>query len=212
MTIRHHPKDSLRLAYVAGQMDPATALIMATHLSLCAQCRAAAADDECIGGALLEGAEPMPLRSDALARVMARLGAPEAIHRTEPSADGTPAPLRAFLGHELSCVRWRRLGPRLGYVTLYRRGSLAMRLLRGAPGTEVGQHTHRGTEYTVVLRGGYSDESGNYGPGDFQIASADLTHNPVADVGEDCINLAVTDGGLQFRSRVQNVVASLFGF
>ena len=87
-----------------------------------------------------------------------------------------------------------------------------MRLLRGSPGSDVGAHTHRGQEYTLVLQGGYRDETGAYGPGDFQIASGDVTHNPVADPGEDCINLAVTIGGLRFRNPAQTLVARIFGF
>jgi len=104
------------------------------------------------------------------------------------------------------------MGPNLGYVTLYRRGSVAMRLLRGAPRTDVGSHSHRGMEYTLVLRGGYIDVTGSYGPGDFQMASAELRRNPVADPEEDCINLSVTTGPLNFDNALQKVVARLFGF
>jgi putative transcriptional regulator len=109
-------------------------------------------------------------------------------------------------------VRWRPMGPHLGYRTLYRKGDLALRLLRGSPGSDVGSHSHRGQEFTLVLKGGFSDETGAYGPGDFQCADDGVTHNPVADPGEDCINLAVTIGGLRFGSAAQNLVARLFGF
>jgi len=39
-----------------------------------------------------------------------------------------------------------------------------------------------------------------------------MRHNPVADPGEDCINLAVTTGPLKFESLLRKVVAPLFGF
>lgn len=212
MTVRHHPDEALLLAYAAGSLEPATSLILATHLSFCGQCRAAVALGEAVGGALLEDQPALAMTERARADVMARLDDPFSTLPATLSRDGTPAPLRAFLGRDLSELRWRRMGPRLGYVTLYRRGRLAMRLLRGAPGTDVGMHTHRGAEFTLVLRGGYSDETGRYGPGDFQTAAGDLSHNPVADPGEDCVNLTVTQGGLRFRKTVQNIVATLFGF
>ena len=212
MTVRHHPDETLLLAYAAGSQDVAMALILATHLSLCPHCRALLTVGERIGGALLDGIPPVALADDALARTMARLEAPETPKPMVRSGDGTPAPLRAFLGRDLADVRWRRMGPRLAYATLYRRGPLAMRLLRGAPGTDVGCHTHRGEEFTLVLRGGYTDETGRYGPGDFQAATSELMHNPVADADEDCINLAVTVAGLRFRSRTQTLLARLFGF
>ena len=212
MTVRHHPEEDLLLAYAAGRLDPAITLIVATHLSFCAQCRALATLGDKIGGTLLEDLPPVALAEDALARTMSRLGQPQAVISPAPPEDGTPPPLRAYLGRSLADVRWRRMGPRLAYAMLYRRGPLAMRLLRGASGSDVGRHTHRGAEFTLVLQGGYSDETGSYGPGDFQTAAADLTHNPVADPGEDCINLAVTIGGLRFPSPVQTLVARLFGF
>ena len=104
------------------------------------------------------------------------------------------------------------MGPNLGYVNLYRQGPVAVRLLRGAPGTDTGRHSHHGMEYTLVLRGGYTDATGSYGPGDLQVASAEVRHNPVADPGEDCINLCVTTGRLNFDNALQKIVARLFGF
>lgn len=212
MTVRHHPDEDLLLALAGGKLDAAMMLIVATHVSLCAQCSALVALGESVGGVLLADIQPVALAEGALAEALSRLDLPYAARPAAPSHDGTPPPLRAFLGRDLSDIRWRRMGPRLGYATLYRRGSVAMRLLRGAPGSDVGRHSHRGTEYTLVLRGGFSDETGSYAPGDFQAATADITHNPVADPGEACINLAVTLGGLRFRNPVQNFVATLFGF
>jgi putative transcriptional regulator len=212
MTVRHHPDDALLLAYATGGLDSAMSLILATHLTFCARCRRLVADQEKIGGALLEDIAPIRMDSDAFSRVMARLNEPVAPEPHRPSNDNTPAPLRAMLGRDLAQLRWRNMGPNLGYVTLYRQGPVAVRLLRGAPGTDTGRHSHRGMEYTLVLRGGYTDATGSYGPGDFQVGSAELRHNPVADPGEDCINLSVTTGPLHFDSALQNVVARLFGF
>lgn len=212
MTVRHHPDDALLLAYAAGGLDAAMSLILATHLTFCARCRRLVAGQEQIGGVLLEDIPPVAMDGDALARVMARLDEPAASEPHQPSNDNTPPPLRAVLGRDLAHVRWRNMGPNLGYVTLYRQGPVAVRLLRGAPGTDTGSHSHRGMEYTLVLRGGYTDATGSYGPGDFQMASAEVRHNPVADPGEDCINLSVTTGRLNFDNAVQKIVAHLFGF
>ena len=215
MRIAHHPPQDLLLAYAGGGADAATALIVASHLAWCGACRAQVAAMENIGGALLEDVPPIALAPGALAATLARLdsAAPDApAPPRQPSRDGTPGPLRAFLGCDLSDVRWRRIGPRLAYLPLMRRGAMQMRLLRGAPGTEVGPHSHRGMEYTLVLRGGFSDVTGRYGPGDFQAASPDTRHNPIADPGEDCINLAVTTAPLRFESLIQRIVGPLFGF
>jgi len=215
MTVRHHPDDALLLAYAAGGVDAAMSLVLATHLAFCTRCRRVVAEQEQIGGVLLEDIPPVAMDGGALTRVMARLdepAVPAVPEGHQPSNDNTPAPLRAILGHDLSQVRWRRMGPNLGYTTLYRQGPVRVRLLRGAPRTDVGSHSHHGMEYTLVLRGGYTDATGSYGPGDFQMASAELRHNPVADPEEDCINLSVTTGPLNFDNALQKVVARLFGF
>lgn len=212
MTVHHHPEPDLLLAHAAGRIDPAMALIVETHLYFCARCREEVMLGEALGGALLAQETPATLAADALQKVLARLDAPETAQRFAASNDNTPPALRAFLGRDLGRVRWRSMGPRLGYVTLYRRGGLTLRLLRGSPGSDVGAHSHRGPEYTLVLKGGYSDQTGSYGPGDFQCADAGVTHNPVADPGEDCINLSVTMGGLRFQNVAQSLVARLFGF
>lgn len=212
--IAHHPEDDLLLAYASGASDEATALVIATHLAFCARCRDGVALMETIGGGLLESLPPAPLDLAAFAATVARLDSapPFARPARTPSRDGTPEPLRSWLGGDLSSVRWRRMGPRLAYVPLFRRGSISAKLLRGAPGTEVGAHTHRGLEMTMVLKGGFTDATGNYGPGDLQVADGELSHSPIADAGEDCINLAVTTASLKFENLLQKIAGPLFGF
>ena len=55
---------------------------------------------------------------------------------------------------------------------LFRRGGVAARLLRGAPGADSGTHSHHGLEYTLVLQGGFTDVTGSYAPGDLQVMEA----------------------------------------
>jgi hypothetical protein len=61
--------------------------------------------------------------------------------QAQVSCDGTPEPLRAFLGHGLPDAAWRRIGPGVAYLPLARYGTVRMRLLRGAPGTGAGAHS-----------------------------------------------------------------------
>jgi putative transcriptional regulator len=211
MTIQHHPEDALLTDYAAGAQADGMELILATHLTFCAQCRETVSFCEQIGGVLLEDLAGVVMTEDSLSKTLARLDnpVPEVM---PPSNDNTPAPLRAVLGGDLSQVTWRRMGSSLAYVTLARRGTQAVRLLRGAPGTDTGRHSHRGLEYTLVLKGGFTDETGSYGPGDFQCASPAVSHNPIADPGEGCINLAVTTAPLRFEGWVPKIVGRLFGF
>lgn len=212
--IAHHPSEELLLAYAAGAADEATGLILATHLSYCAACRRLSREMEAMGGCLLQELSPVPMSSGALDAALLKLdGASPFEQAARPvSKDGTPAVLRAYIGGDLADVRWRPVGPHLAYVPLLRRGPVAARLLRGVPGAQTGSHQHGGLEYTLVLKGGFSDETGTYAPGDLQVMEGDMRHNPVADPGEPCINLAVTTGPLKFESLLQRIVAPLFGF
>jgi putative transcriptional regulator len=212
--IAHHPDEALLLAYASGAADEATSLIVATHLHYCVFCRMRTRGMETLGGSLLEDLPPQPLAAGALEATLAKLDQvkPYERPRREPSRDGTPGVLRSYLGGDLRDVRWRKMGPHLSYAPLFRRGSVAARLLRGVPGADSGTHSHRGVEYTLVLQGGYTDVTGSYAPGDLQVMDSGQRHNPVADPGEDCVNLAVTTGRLKFGSLIQRIAAPLFGF
>ncbi len=215
--IQHHPDDALLLAYASGAADEAISLILATHMSYCSLCRLRSRKLEAIGGALLQDLPPAPLARDARQCVMAKLDSAQAYERPpHPAATvkdhRIPAVLRPYIGGDLARVRWRHMGPRLSYAPLFRRGAVAARLLRGVPGADSGLHSHQGLELTLVLQGGYTDLTGNYGPGDLQVLDGSMSHNPVADPGEDCINLAVTTGRLTFDNLLQRIAAPLFGF
>jgi len=212
--IAHHPSEEMLLAYASGAADEATSLILAMHLSYCAACRRHSRELEAMGGSLLEELSPVPMASGALDAALTKLDGIKPFERAARavSKDGTPAVLRSYIGGDLADVRWRQVGPRLAYVPLLRRGAVTARLLRGVPGAQTGPHRHAGLEYTLVLKGGFSDETGRYAPGDLQVMEGDMRHNPVSDPGEPCINLAVTTGPLKFDSLLQRIVAPLFGF
>ena len=213
--IAHHPDEDLLLSYASGAAGEALGLILATHLSFCPACRARVGELEAVGGALLDTMAPVALTEGAVQAALAKLDGlkpyPRPPRRAVPR-DGTPAVLRDYIGGGLDQVRWRRMGPKLAYAPLFQRGPVRARLLRGAPGAESGPHSHQGWEYTLVLQGGFGDVTGSYGPGDLQVMGDGPSHNPIADPGEDCINLAVTTGRLKFDRLSQKIAGPLFGF
>ncbi len=71
-------------------------------------------------------------------------------------------------------------------------------LLKIRPGGSATTHTHLGDEYTVILEGSFSDESGVYSQGDFMVKGAQDKHTSVATRNRECICLAVTEGPIQF--------------
>ena len=61
----HHPDDSLLIEYAAGGLSEAKALLVATHLTLCPQCREAVRQGEVVGAALLQTSTYQVLAGDA---------------------------------------------------------------------------------------------------------------------------------------------------
>lgn len=201
MTIRHHLSDQLLMAYAAGQLPEAFNLVVATHVSLCDDCRARAASFDTVGGALLEEAEEIAMGEDALARALDRIETLPQATRSEPLRPSGifPAPLADYVGGDLSTVRWRRVGGGVKQAILPTGKDASVRLLFIPAGKAVPDHGHRGMELTLVLQGAFADANDRFDRGDIEIADEDLEHTPVALAGQDCICLAATDAPLRFR-------------
>ena len=209
--ITHHPGEDLLLFYASGAADEGLALVIATHLAFCPQCRGEVAKLERTGGAMLASLAPETMKEDALARTLARL---DERPRTSPRvAEGgdrrVPEPLRSYVGS--LDKSWLPLGPGVAHRPLLRRGKTSVRLIRAMPGASVPVHSHLGRELTLVLMGGFHDETGQFGPGDLESATPETKHRPIADPGEVCINLALTDAPLRFFSVLPRLVGKVFG-
>jgi len=201
-TIDHHLTDALLMAYAAGALPEAFNLTVAAHISMCDECRARLGAFECVGGAVLEQAEAVPMSEGSLGATLARIreGGPAEAPRTPRPADGVlPAPLHEYVGGDLDVVRWRPVGMGVKQAILPTSSEATARLLYIPAGAAVPDHGHRGTELTLVLQGAFVDETDRFGPGDIEIADEEMDHMPVADIGADCICLAATDASLRFR-------------
>ncbi|RBI85577.1 transcriptional regulator [Rhodosalinus halophilus] len=199
--ITHHLSPQLLMAYSAGTLPEAFDLIVASHLSLCDQCRAEAESYDAVGGALLEDEPTAEMAEDSLAATLRMIrmgGEPDEPAPARPGTHVLPRPIRDYVGGDLDAVRWQNVGRGVRQALLPVNGDARARLLHIPAGTAVPDHGHQGLELTLVLRGAFSDTDGRFGPGDVEIADQEIEHTPVAEEGEDCICLAVTDAPLRF--------------
>jgi putative transcriptional regulator len=200
--ITHHLSDQLLIGYSAGSLPEAFNLVVATHLSMCDECRAAAQSFDSIGGALLH-AQPTEELSDAsLAKTMALIAKGPKSAAPKPVGGDVPDPLSAYIGGGLSDVKWRPIGLGVRQAVLKTSRAATARLLYIPAGAAVPDHGHRGTELTLVLQG-------RFAAGDVEVADEDLQHRPVAEIGHDCICLAATDAPLRFSAWIPRVAQSL---
>ena len=215
MTVSHHLRAELLLAYGAGTLDEATSLLVATHLALCPRCRADLDLAEAVGGALIDCAEPDGATDGAMPGTPAGGGGAPPRPAAAPAARGAfvlPQPLRGYAGGDSGAAPWRAVGGGIRQVPLTTRGRGATaRLLSIPAGRSVPDHGHRGLELTLVLAGAFYDRHAWYRRGDVQAADEAVVHRPVAGPEEDCICLAVTDAPLRFRGPVPRLLQLFHG-
>lgn len=204
----HHLSDELLLDYAAGSLDEATSLLVASHLTLCATCRARLLQLESLGGEMLARIEPVALSETAMDTALALLDRGEEMGPAQglplPANDNPVLPrvMQQYLAGDLDSITWKPLGMGVETreVTLSQPGSQPGKrafLLRVAAGRSIPQHSHEGNEYVLVLDGSYSDEIGQFKPGDVAIADGEIDHKPVADRDKPCTCLVVLDAPLR---------------
>ena len=215
MKPNHHPDDATLLSYAAGGLPGDARVLIDCHLQACPHCRQTILDAESIGGALLETAAPRPaadrMRNDMLARLEGV--PPDTVPgpTTGTTAQGAlPGPLQRLLGDDLEQLKWSPLVPGVSQHRIdFPDGN--MRLLNISPGTCLPNHSHRGSELTLVLKGSYSDEIGQFCAGDVADLDPDVEHQPIVDSSEPCISLVVLDAPLKFRGIVPRLLQPFFG-
>ncbi len=212
--IKHHLTDALLMSYAAGTLDEGFSLVVATHVSLCDECRARLEAFEAVGGVMVDECDEVALADDALDATFAlidTLPAEQAAPRVAAKNNVFPLPLQDYVGGDLDNVRWRAVGGGVMQAVLKTKGPGKVRLLSIPGGTAMPDHGHRGLELTMVLKGAFEDEDGYFGRGDVEVANEDLHHTPVAVAGEDCICLAATDAPLRFKGLVPRIAQPFLG-
>ncbi|MEM1105773.1 MAG: ChrR family anti-sigma-E factor [Pseudomonadota bacterium] len=208
-------------AYAAGCLDPAFALLVETQAALRPDVRRDLAMSEVIAVSHFERAEPAELDDDAVNRALDAIDAaaasnapPRVALNGVSSAIGElldlPAPLKDLALFAAGDDGWKFTGPGLRRLALPVSDAAETELFRIEPGVAVPRHTHEGSEFTLVVSGGFTDETGSFGPGDLSVKGPADCHQPVADRDGPCIALAVRDGGLRFQG-VIGIVQRLIG-
>lgn len=203
-----HASDELLMEYAAGALAEPIAVLVATHMALCPQCRSRVETYEAVGGAMFEDLDGDPTDASMLENVLARLDdeEPEPVLPVRPQDPATvdvrvPNPLRSYLGGGLDDLKWKSRGSLDEVRILPEYAGTTSRLFRIPAGAAMPQHTHDGTELTLVLTGGFTDRNGHYLRGDVAAADPTVDHRPIADAGEDCFCFAVNDAPLRLTGR-----------
>ena len=217
----HHLPDELLLEYATGAADPAVALMVASHATLCPQCRQQVERHEAVAGAVFRSEAPKRQSATTRAfidRVMARTAEHPRDSHAETSAsagDGIlPWPLQDAVGPYAS-LPWKALRPGIDVVNFKIPGSAFLtRMLRLDEGFPIPLHGHRGLEMDLILTGGLRDHTrgSDHHRGDVQLANTELDHELEILPGEACTVFTVTRSRVVPRGLRSRMIYAFLGF
>lgn len=199
-----HPELDLLTEYTAGNLPLAQAACVSAHMNYCGQCQRTASQLQDLGAVMFDALQGEPVGDAQLNAVLARLDdvPPLSYAKPETGAVGrTPAILQRLMSGDFSDLTWKKITKTLS-ISYLKTGdpNYEFALYHIKAGGKIPEHTHRGSEMTLVLEGGFSDADGSYDQGDFLFRQATDVHAPTALQSEDCICLAVLDAPLKFTS------------
>jgi putative transcriptional regulator len=205
MSISHHLDDATLMSFAAGALPGALAAVAAAHADMCRRCRREIAALERLGEAALASLPPVALaRPEPSPTAPAAAGMRDAFQHASAGTDPEiPRPLAPLVDGGLDAVAWRWLGPGVWDHPLPLAGAGKLRLLKVAPGHGIPEHGHGGAELTLVLRGSFHDETGQYARGDVADLDETVEHQPVVPRdGSDCICLIASEAPERFQGLV----------
>ena len=196
-----HPDLDLITEYAAGSLPMTQSACVSLHVSHCRRCEGIAGQLTDLGASLFEALEPVTVGDALLNSVLARLDeeVPLSYAKNSRDASNTPAILQRLMRGDFSDLTWKNIGSTLRISYLQSgdpQHELAIYHIKA--GGRIPEHTHHGSEMTLVLQGGFSDAHGSYHEGDFLVRREGDVHAPTALQSEDCICLVVLDAPLKF--------------
>lgn len=226
----YHPDSQWLSEYAAGTLTDSQALCISAHLAYCEHCKQQTTELTEIGAMLFYGQPSADTSPDALHSVLKQIQAQTpATAQTSPqtasipqtqltSGDAEdyanlPAAVQKLVPGGFSNLRWQKIGSLISIAKLNNLGDERnVSLHKLQPGGSVSNHDHRGREITVVLRGSFSDQDGQYFPGDFLIREPGETHRPSASNNEECLCLAVCDAPVKFTGMFARLLNPLMAY
>lgn len=192
-----HPHPDQLVEFAAGSCRSGVSIAISVHLHYCNQCRQTLSELESTSAVLFEQQAPAPVADTAFASLMDRIARePAAVEEPTPNPR-FPRALASLIPGSLEALKWNQPMKNLRVTRLLDDGDLIVGLHHMKAGGRVPNHRHRGEEISVVLEGGFSDQLGSYGAGDFISRNVTDTHSPQADAHEDCLVLSVVEAPIK---------------
>ncbi len=206
--MKFHPSPELLVRYSAGTISPAMSFVLAMHIKHCDACKEQQGSLEAFGGVSIENSPHSEMADHAFEALMGLIDDDAHIDALNPgmeevaiATDYMPI-LERLVNGDYSDIEWQHVAKKISHAELaIDDQNNKIELLKFEAGAKIPSHTHKGNEFTVILEGSYSDEMGDFVPGDFIHLTENHHHKPVAG-DKGCVCIAVTDAPMQFTGPI----------
>jgi putative transcriptional regulator len=191
-----HPSSDQLIEFSSGTGSNAISIAVSTHLHYCSDCRRQVANNETAAAVMFEHQTKETLKENSFDQLMSRIKSEpaEPIISKPKSPTRFPSVVEKLIRHDTESLTWHKPMKNLRVSQILTDDTgIILGLHHMKSGGRVPHHTHRGNEISVVIEGGFSDELGSYGPGDFIHLSTEHQHSPQADADGDCWLLSLVE-------------------
>lgn len=191
-----HPSSDQLLEFCAGSGSSAMSIMLSTHLHFCSDCRRRVNEYQSTAAVMFELQPIVEVEQDSFTNLLAKIKSePVQLKPTVKKAPSRfPPVIEKLMKNGTESLDWQKPMKNLRVSKLLKDESgLILGIHHLKSGGRIPHHTHRGAEISVVMEGGFSDEMGSYGPGDFIHLSKEHVHSPQADADGDCWLLSLVE-------------------
>ena len=204
-----HPSSDQLVEFSSGTGSTAMNIAISTHLHYCNECRRKVTENVSTAAIMFEQQTAQTVSEDSFAKLMSRVKEQpqEAAVLAPKVATRFPSVVEKLIKNDTESLDWQKPMKNLRVSRLMKdETGLILGLHHMKSGGQVPHHTHRGKEISVVIEGGFSDEMGSYGPGDFIDLSTEHRHSPRADADGDCWLLSLVEAPVKLTGPIGWVV------
>jgi putative transcriptional regulator len=203
--LNHHPSREMLIEFSAGTLDTATSICVSAHLHFCKCCRDEVARLDEVGSQLMAISSPEVIDDGLFDKVMAKIDQPQPITESaplqKPGISGFPAHVNKLINNASKTPVWKKLSKSMEEAKLFTgQSKFEVALHKICAGGVTPKHDHRGMEYTVVLKGSFSDEKSVYTEGDFIVRKPGDIHQPMGAKNGECICLSAQEAPIRLTS------------
>lgn len=195
--------DALLAGYAAGSLSPALHALVGAHLEISPVNRSyvRVMEESLASRIIAQPARPLRSRDSRLREIFGMEPAPK-----PEIVNGDPRAIIQFFGKSIDELGYKTLLPGVREYRLDAGAHSRAILYRIRAGQKLPEHTHDGTEVTVVLRGSFHDEGGHFKRGDIVFADEEVNHVPVAGEDEECVCFSVIDAPVRLTGPLGRLI------